>query len=164
MLQVQNISFGSTYRIPLSEHNVTPRQKDKVKNFSDNYEHHLHRNCRLGWVRISVPEELDEQIEKGLRDMGFRIYQKFDAHNLPNNKIDKYIKTHLPIGEYEQFGKNKKKLHPKAKFELKQLRTITALINNGYSIPDIAKKMGIQEARVRRIINKYNIKEIKKAV
>ena len=164
MLQVQNISFGSTYRIPLSERNVTPRQKDKVKNFSDNYEHHLHRNCRLGWVRISVPEELDEQIEKGLRDMGFKIYQKFDAHDLPNNKIDNYIKTHLPIGEYKQFGKHKQKLHPKAKYELKQLRSIAELINDGYSISDIAKATGHQEAYIKKIVKKYNVTPEQKAV
>ena len=119
MLQVQNISFTSTYRIPLSERNITPGKKDEVKNFSDKYEHHLHRGCRLGWVRISVPEELDEEIEKKLKQMGFRIYQKFDAHNLPNNKIDKYIKSHLRIGEYKQVGKNKRKLSPQVKKELK---------------------------------------------
>ena len=34
------------------------------------------------------------QFEKKLKGIGYRQYQKFDAENLPKEKIDAYIKKH----------------------------------------------------------------------
>ena len=119
---LQKISFTSTYRIPLSEHRMKPNKKDTVKKFSDNFPNHLHSNNRRGWVRISVPEEQDQGIEQSLNDMGIKIYQKFPEHDVPIRKMNEYIKNALRLGQYEQIGKLKKRISPKAKYELRKLR------------------------------------------
>ncbi len=115
---IQRISFTSTYRIPLSEQGITPHKKEMLKEFADNYPNHLYRNNRLGHVRISVPQALDKEVEAGLKELGFKVYQKFDIHDVSKKDMDQFIKQALYDRDYSQFGKQKRraKHHFKRKF------------------------------------------------
>ena len=74
---------------------------------SHEYENHLYPNGNKGCVRISIPEEQDGKFEQKLRQIGFKVYQKFEEHNVPEERMDNYIKQAIKYDEYKQFGKQK---------------------------------------------------------
>ncbi|MBR6301962.1 hypothetical protein IKR55_04415 [bacterium] len=107
---IQNISFGSTYRIPLVEQGVTPAKRVALKKLVSKYQNYRYPNGNNGCVRLSIRKRLDPGFEQKLRQLGFKVYQKFEKHNIPktDNRMDKYISTTLKNGEYHQFGKQKR--------------------------------------------------------
>ena len=74
------------------------------------YQNVLYPNGNQGNVRVSIRKRLDESFEQKLRQLGFKVFQKFDKHNIPktNNKMDDYIKEELKNGNYKQFGKQRR--------------------------------------------------------
>ena len=106
---MSQISFTSTYRIPLVEQNVTSAKREALKKMASRYQNVLYPNGNQGSVRVSIRKRLDEKFEQKLRQMGFKVYQKFDKHNVPktNGKMDEYIKAELKSGNYKQYGKQK---------------------------------------------------------
>ena len=104
---MNNISFKSTYRIPLIERKVSVAKRESLKKLATEYENHLFPNGNKGCVRVSVGEKEDAKFEQKIRQMGFKVYQKFEEHNVPDFKIDSYIKSELKTGNYRQFGKQK---------------------------------------------------------
>ena len=108
MLNIQNnTSFGSTYRIPLVEQNVSSAKREALKKMASRYENVLYPNGNQGCVRVSIRKRLDEGFEQKLRQIGFKVYQKFERHNIPKWNMDGYIKGQLKEGNYRQFGKQK---------------------------------------------------------
>ncbi len=107
-----NISFSSTYRIPLVEQHVTQSKREALKTMASKYQNVMYPNGNQGYVRVSIRKRLDDGFEKKLKQLGFKIYQKFDRHNIPktDGKMDEYIKEALKTGDYRQFGKQKEKI------------------------------------------------------
>ena len=101
------ISFTSTYRIPLIERKVSVAKRQALKDLASQYENHLYPNGNKGCVRVSIPEELDGKFEQKLRQIGFKVFQKFEQHDVSYDKMDNYIKQALKYNEYKQFGKQK---------------------------------------------------------
>lgn len=101
------VSFTSTYRIPLIERKVSVAKRQALKDLASKYENHLYPNGNKGCVRISIPEEQDGQFEQKLRQIGFKVFQKFEQHDVSYDKMDSYIKQALKYNEYKQFGKQK---------------------------------------------------------
>ena len=112
-MQVQriknNTSFKSTYRIPLVEQNISTAKREALKKFASKYQNVMYPNGNQGNVRVSIRKRLDFAFEQRLRQMGFKVFQRFDRHNVPKTKgkMDDYIKDALIKGEYHQFGKHK---------------------------------------------------------
>lgn len=104
---MSQISFTSTYRIPLIERKVSVAKRQALKDLASQYENHLYPNGNKGCVRISIPEEQDGKFEQKLRQIGFKVYQKFEEHNVPEERMDNYIKQAIKYDEYKQFGKQK---------------------------------------------------------
>ena len=101
------ISFKSTYQIPLTGPKLS---KGKAKQLIDwvvpRYENVLITN---NYVKLSIAEESDNAFEQKLRQIGFKIYQKFSEHNLKKEEIEEYIASVFREGKpYKQFGKQKK--------------------------------------------------------
>ena len=113
---MQQISFGSTYRINLYGIGMTNQKRASLKKFVSNYQNYLYPN-KEGFVRLSVRKRNDEKVEAALARMGIKEYQIFSAHNVPkaeiegsNRTMDSYIKTQLGKREYTQRGKQKKSI------------------------------------------------------
>jgi len=106
------ISFGSTYRIPLIEQNITPAKREGLKKLAKGYQNALYPKGNVGYVRVSIRKRLDEGFEQKLRQLGFKVYQIFDRHNVPKTDgiMDAYIKHELDIRNYRQRGKQIKKM------------------------------------------------------
>lgn len=102
-----NISFGSTYRVPITQPGVNNAKKEKLRQLAQEYDG-LISSSKTGALRVSLPNELDGKFEQELKNIGYKQYQKFDGENIPADKIDKYIRISLGELEYEQKGKQKK--------------------------------------------------------
>lgn len=109
MIQNDKTTFASTYRIPLVERNITAAKREILKKFVSKYQNYLYPNGNQGYVRVSIRKRLDEGFEQKLRQIGFKVFQKFERHNVPktNIRMDNYIKEELKNGNYRQFGKQK---------------------------------------------------------
>jgi len=108
-IQNNNMIFGSTYRIPLVEQNISSAKRETLKKFVSKYQNYLYPNGNQGSVRVSIRKRLDESFEQKLRQIGFKVFQRFERHNVPktNSRMDDYIKEELKTGNYRQFGKQK---------------------------------------------------------
>lgn len=104
------VSFGSTYRIPLVEQNISPAKREALKKAAKGYQNVLYPKGNNGYMRISIRKRLDDRFEQKLRQIGFKVFQKFDRHNVPktDGMMDTYIKEQLDTRNYQQFGKQMK--------------------------------------------------------
>jgi hypothetical protein len=110
--QYTNTSFTSTYRIPLVEQGVSKAMRKNLKNLvstNETYKNFLYPNGNNGAVRVSIPAELDATFERELKQIGFKVYQKFSEHDVPVDEMDKYIKVNLDLRNYKQYGKQMKR-------------------------------------------------------
>ena len=105
-----DVSFGSTYRIPLVVQNISAAKRDALKKAADKYQNVLYPAGNCGYVRVSIRKRLDNRFESELRQIGFKVFQKFDRHNVPktDGMMDTYIKEQLDTRNYQQFGKQMK--------------------------------------------------------
>ena len=110
-MQIQNsqTTFTSTYRIPLVEQNISAAKREALKKLASKYQNNMYPNGNQGNVRVSIRKRLDEGFEQKLKQIGFKVFQKFEKHNIPktNGIMDDYIKEELKNGNYKQFGKQK---------------------------------------------------------
>ena len=100
-------SFTSTYRIPLVEQNISTAKRKALKEMASQYQNVLFPGGNQGNVRVSIRKRLDEGFEQKLRRFGFKVFQKFEKHNIPKSRIDNYVKEELKSGNFRQFGKQK---------------------------------------------------------
>ena len=118
---MQKISFGSTYRIPLTEQHMNQAKRENLKKVVSQYQNVLVPSSNTGNIRISIRKRLDDRFEKELQSIGVKIYQKFDRHNIDKKAIaddgtlliDSFIKEKLIEGDYIQKGKQKEKIKNK---------------------------------------------------
>ena len=110
---IQSTTFGSTYRIPLVEQHISPAKREALKKLVSTYQNYRYPKGNNGYVRLSIRKRLDEGFEQKLRQIGFKVYQKFEKHNKPktDGKMDAYILECLQKGEYSQLGKQKAKIN-----------------------------------------------------
>ena len=113
-MQVQKVSnnnttFGSTYRIPLVEQNVSQAKREIIKKIASQYQNVKYPTGNQGYVRVSIRKRLDKRFEGELSRNGIKIYQKFERHNIPktDGRMDSYIREELKQNKYKQFGKQK---------------------------------------------------------
>lgn len=108
------INFGSTYRIPLTERGINQAKKMRLRGLVIN-EGGIAPKSSTGACRVSIPQEKDAGFEQELHRIGYRIWQKFSAHNVSTRQVgdttelDIYIKNALANNEYDIVGANKPK-------------------------------------------------------
>lgn len=120
-----DINFTSTYRIPITQAGVNSAKKLKLKQLIESYPNGLIGNSKVGNARISIPNKEDEKFLKQLKTIGYKIYQKFDGENIPKENIDAFIKENLDTRNYNQFGKNKKRMNRELREKVRYERSYT---------------------------------------
>ena len=113
------INFTSTYRIPISQPGVNAAKKVKLKELIGSYPNGLIGNSKVGNARVSVADSEDENFVRKLKTIGYKIFQKFEGENIEKDKLDIYIKEKLDTRNYNQIGKNKKRMNRELKEEHK---------------------------------------------
>jgi len=102
-----NISFGSTYRIPITQPGVNNSKKERLRDLTEEY-NGLISSSKTGAARVSIWDREDAEFEKRLKSIGYRQFQKFEGENIPNSQLDAYIKKLLDNRDYRQAGKQMK--------------------------------------------------------
>ncbi len=118
------ISFTSTYRIPISQAGVNAAKKAKLKELIESYPNGLIGRSKLGHARISVPDKEDASFVAKLKKIGYKVYQVFDGDNLPKGKIDAFIRDNLSASTFKQKGKSPERLSRKVKEQKRYERSL----------------------------------------
>ena len=120
-----NLSFGSTYRIPITQPGANNSKKEKLRNLVESYPNGLIGKSKTGYARVSVPEEADNTFESRLKCIGYRVFQKFDGHDISKENLDLFIKEKLDTRDYNQKGKKMKKMSREMKEQRRYERRFT---------------------------------------
>jgi len=91
----------------LVEQNISSAKRKALKKMASQCQNVLFPNGNQGNVRVSIRKRLDEGFEQKLKRIGFKVFQKFEKHNIPKSRMDNYIKEELKSGNYRQLGKQK---------------------------------------------------------
>lgn len=151
-----DINFTSTYRIPITQAGVNSAKKLKLKQLIESYPNGLIGNSKVGNARISILNKEDEKFLKQLKTIGYKIYQKFDGENIPKENIDAFIKENLDTRNYNQFGKNKKRMNRELREKVRYERS--------YTEPTKAETQAQQlEEVVKKPLSKKEAEELRKA-
>lgn len=105
-----NISFGSTYRIAITQTGINNAKKERLKQLIESYPNGMIGKSKTGYARVSIPNSEDDNFVRKLKTIGYKVFQKFEGENISTDKLDMYIKEKLDTREYNQLGKNKKRL------------------------------------------------------
>ena len=114
------ISFTSTYRIPITQAGVNNAKKMKLRELIESYPNGLIGKSKQGYARVSMPDSEDENFVRKLKGIGYKVFQKFDGENIGADGLDLFIKQKLDARDFNQKGKNPAPL-PKAMKEQRRL-------------------------------------------
>jgi len=110
-----DINFGSTYRIPIAQAGVNSAKKAKLKELIQSYPNGLIGNSKVGNARVSIADSEDENFIRKLKGIGYKIYQKFEGENISKENLDTFIKEKLDARDFNQKGKQSKKMSTEMK-------------------------------------------------
>ena len=106
---IDKISFGSTYRIPITQAGINSAKKAKLKELVESYPNGLCGKSKTGHARVSIANSEDDSFIQKLKQIGYKVYQKFEGENIDKENLDRHIKTLLDNREYAQKGKSPKR-------------------------------------------------------
>ena len=105
-----SINFTSTYQVKLTQPGVNTAKREKFVNYLvDNYQNRKISKTNTGTVKVSMPEKQDDIFERDMKQIGFKIFQKFPAHNVKENNLEHTIAEFIRNNDFVQKGKQKKK-------------------------------------------------------
>ncbi len=107
---MNNISFGSIYRIPITQAGVNNAKKERLRTLIESYPNGLIGKSKTGQARVSVPDSEDSKFEQKLKTIGYKVFQKFEGDNIPKEEIDSFVKSKLDARDYNQVGKKMKRM------------------------------------------------------
>ncbi len=122
---MNNISFGSTYRIPITQAGVNNAKKERLRTLIESYPNGLIGKSKTGQARVSVPDSEDSKFEQKLKTIGYKVFQKFEGDNIPKEQIDSFIKSKLDERDYSQVGKKMKRMSREMKEQRRFERRFT---------------------------------------
>lgn len=105
-----DVTFGSTYRIPISQAGINSAKKAKLRELIESYPNGLIGKSKVGHARISIADSEDATFIGKLRKIGYKVYQKFEGENIDKEDLDIFIKERLDSRNYSQKGKKPDRL------------------------------------------------------
>ena len=107
---MSDISFGSTYRIPITQAGVNSAKKARLKTLIESYPNGLIGKSKTGHARVSVPDSEDADFLGKLKAIGYKVYQKFEGDNISKENLDSFIKEKLDTRDFSMKGKQASKM------------------------------------------------------
>lgn len=144
------INFTSTYRIPITQAGVNSAKKLKLKQLIESYPNGLIGNSKVGNARVSLPNNEDDKFIKQLKTIGYKTYQKFDGENIPKENLDMFIKENLDTRNYNQIGKNKKRMNRELREKVRYERSYTEPTKAETQAQQLEKPLSKKEAEELR--------------
>ncbi len=122
------ISFTSTYRIPITQAGVNPAKKEKLRELILSYPNGLIGKSKSGCARVSIPDTEDNNFIRKLHSLKYYIYEMFEGENISKENLDVFIKEKLATRDFKQKGKNPPPLPRKIKEQRRFKRNYTPAI------------------------------------
>lgn len=123
---MSQISFGSTFRIPVTQAGVNNAKKEKLRVLTESYENGLIGKSKTGYARVSIPDCKDDEFVSKLKGIGYKVFQKFEGENISKEKLDYFIKQKLDARDYNQKGKKMKKMSREMREDRRYDRSVDA--------------------------------------
>ena len=109
MIKDNKLRIGVNCRVPLNE-GLNKAKKNALKQLALEYGPFVAMpSGNQGAVRVSIPNSNDKEFEQKLRQVGVKVYQKFEESCLPPDEMDRYIKSCLDSRNYISVGKQMRK-------------------------------------------------------
>ena len=121
-----DVTFGSTYRIPISQAGINSAKKAKLRELIESYPNGLIGKSKVGHARISIADSEDATFIGKLRKIGYKVYQKFEGENIDKEDLDIFIKERLDSRNYSQKGKKPDRLSREVRKKRRFDRNYTA--------------------------------------
>ncbi len=121
-----DVTFGSTYRIPISQAGINSAKKAKLRELIESYPNGLIGKSKVGHARISIADSEDATFIGKLRKIGYKVYQKFEGENIDKEDLDIFIKERLDSRNYSQKGKKPDRLSREVREKRRFDRNYTA--------------------------------------
>ena len=146
-----DISFGSTYRIPITQSGVNNAKKERLRTLIESYPNGVIGKSKTGYARVSVPEELDNTFESKLKGIGYKVFQKFDGHDVSKDNLDLFIKEKLDKRKKKKKGKKMKRMSREMKEQRRFERRYT---------PPAFDKDNIEQNGAEKISNDVTVRSV----
>ena len=121
-----DVTFGSTYRIPISQAGINSAKKAKLRELIESYPNGLIGKSKVGHARISIADSEDATFIGKFRKIGYKVYQKFEGENIDKEDLDIFIKERLDSRNYSQKGKKPDRLSREVRKKRRFDRNYTA--------------------------------------
>mgnify|MGYP001042297234 CR=1 FL=1 len=171
---MSDISFGSTYRISITQAGVNSAKKAKLKELIESYPNGLIGKSKTGHARVSVPDSEDAKFVGKLKALGFKVFQKFEGENISKENLDTFIKEKLDSRDFSQKGKQYKRMSTEMKSQRRYERNLvpqnskhtpeeidTGAVNESISVPE---KLDSYKQKDNMPIKNSNLKDVKLSV
>ena len=99
-----NVNFGSTYRIKVAQAGIQKSDKAELTKLIKAYPNRIMGKGDY-FARVSMSQSEDKSFFTKLKDIGYQMFQIFDAHNVNKYELDDYIQTQLDIKNYKEINK-----------------------------------------------------------
>ena len=87
------ISFGSTYKIPLKQWGVNNTKKTQLKTMVSSYGNYLIKSGKDPYALVSIANKNDMNFIRKLKRLGYYAYQMFEGENIKKDALERYIQT-----------------------------------------------------------------------
>lgn len=126
---MSDISFGSAYRIPITQAGVNGAKKAKLRTLIESYPNGLIGKSKTGYARVSVPDSEDANFIGKLKAIGYKVFQKFDGDNISKENLDAFIKEKLDAKDFAQKGKQASRMSKEMKAQRRFERNYTPAVD-----------------------------------
>lgn len=89
---MNNITFGSTYKIPMSQWGINNTKKLMLKNLVASH-NGLVTKGKDSFAMLSIPNKKDMTFIRKLRKIGYFQFDMFEGEKIPKDSLELYIKT-----------------------------------------------------------------------
>lgn len=146
-----DVSFGSVYRIPITQAGVNNAKKVKLRELINSYPNGLIGKSKTGHARISVPDKEDSAFVAKLKAIGYKMYQKIEGDNISRENLDVYIKEKLDSRTFSQKGKQFKRMSTELKEKRRFERNYTpSFWESSKSAEDVANVQRLTADEIRQ--------------
>jgi len=85
------ISFGSTFKIPVSQWGINNTKKLQFKSLIGSYSGSFFGKGNDSFVLLSIPDSKDITFVKKLQKIGYFDYLQIKGEKIPKNKLEAYV-------------------------------------------------------------------------
>ena len=90
-----DVSFKSTYKIPMTQWGVNNTKKILLKSMISSYPNGIITKGKDSCALISIPDKKDTTFLRKLRKLGFLEFKQMEGENIKKDSLVDYVKNTL---------------------------------------------------------------------